>query len=584
VGTISVDTETYDPNLKAHGPGYIRRDGFMCGISLAWKEGNELCSCYLPIRHLSDNIDKSIVVAYLKDLFKIPRRYIFANAGYDLGWLRTEGITFHPNSKFRDIQVAESLLDEEALSYSLDALAKKYLGQSKEEKMLKALAEANNWKNAKSYMHKIPAGYVSAYARADAKWTLGVYEKQIPLQIEDKITPICHEMTWMGVEIDLKAADELNETLKKDESLLRKEIGGLNVWATEEIVPEFDKRGIPYFSTDKGNPSLTQAYLDSLHHPFADAIRRVRQIDRLRSAYLEATIIGQSIKGRLHAQFLQTAREEGGTRTGRFSSQHPNLQQVPKRSEIGKLIRRVFIKDPNSFGWCKCDYSSQEPRLATHYALLSKPKLEGAEEAREYFIKGKKLYDFFEDVTKLDYDKCKAIYLGKCYGMQPKRMGEELGISTEKAKEISEQFDEKAPWLWKLFNNVENAAKAKGYIKTIGGRKSHFDWWIPKNEWNGLPIKGKERFESQNPDVTPKRAWTYKAFNRLIQGSAADQTKVAMVLMCESGLMPQLTVHDEINRSVQNEKEALLQKEIMENAIPLQLPVVADMDLDNTWQ
>jgi DNA polymerase I-like protein with 3'-5' exonuclease and polymerase domains len=567
-------------------------------VSLSWRSpsDNSVNSVYLPVRHLSDNIDLSIAVSYLKDLFKIPRRYLFANAGYDLGWLRTEGIRFHPNSKFRDVQVAESLLDEEAPSYSLDALANKHLGKSKEEKLLRIIAEANNWKNAKSYMHKIPAGYVSAYARADAEWTLGIHEKQVPLleaedltnngynilEIEDKITPICHEMTWSGVEIDLKGADELNEKLKEDEFFLRKEVGQLNIWAVEELAERFDKLSLPYGKTDKGNPSIPQQLLDSCDHPFASAVRKLRQIDRLRSAYLEATIIGKSIKGRLHAQFLQTAREEGGTRTGRFSSQHPNLQQVPKRSEIGKLIRKVFIKDTDSYGWCKCDYSSQEPRLAVHYALLS--NFEGAKEAKEYFVQGKKLYDFFKDVTNIDYDKCKALYLGKCYGMQPKRMGEELGVTTEEAKQISEQFDQKAPWLWMLFRNVETSAKKKRFIKTIAGRKSHFDNWIPRNEWNAVPIKGKENFEAKNPDTTAKLHGTYKAFNRLIQGSAADQTKRALVLMWESGLKPQLTVHDEINRSVQNEKEALLQKEIMENAIPLQLPVVADMDLGDTWQ
>jgi len=220
-----------------------------------------------------------------------------------------------------------------------------------------------------------------------------------------------------------------------------------------------------------------------------------------------------------------------------------------------------------------------------HYALLS--NLPGANEARQSFIEGKKLYSFFEEITNLSYAECKDLYLAKCYGQRTKATAKKLGVTEDKAREIEAQFDSKAPWLSRIFRDVENIVIKRGFVTTIAGRKRRFDLWVPKqfnkdNPWK--PIKTFEAARKVYPDHTLKRFKSYRAFNGLIQGSAADQTKVAMVLLCEAGLMPQLTVHDEINRSVNNEKEALLQKEIMENAIPLKLPVVADLDLGETWQ
>jgi len=599
INEIAVDTETYDPNLKKYGPGFFRKDGFLCGVSLAWRT-DKTHSIYLPIRHLCDNIDTGIVLEYLRDLFRCKRRYIFANASYDLGWLRTESVRFASTATFRDIQIAESLIDEEADSYSLDALAKRYLDQEKKEANLIAYAEANNWKNAKRYMDKLPAKAVAPYARADVEWTLEIHKAQGPileaenlhnngynvLEIEDKIIPICHEMSWQGVQVDLDAADQLLNNkdygLKPKFRKLHREMGEIDIWSNDELAILFDENKLPYPRTEKGNPSFTKDSLRGLEHPISQNIFRLRELHRLYKVYVEDTIIGKSINERLYTQFLQTHREEGGTRSGRFSSKFPNLQQVPKRSEIGKLIRKIFVKDPGSFAWCKCDYSSQEPRFAVHYALLS--GMEEALVAKQYFEEGKKLYNFFEDITKLDYNKCKELYLARTYGMRDKSLSKKLGCTVEEATVIGEQFDEKAPWISELFDNLECAAIRKGYIKTIAGRKSHFDTWVPLNDWKAKPIKGRKQAIAANNGRAVKQFKTYRALNRLLQGSGADQTKLAIVHMSEVGLVPQLTVHDEINRSVNNEKEALLQKEIMENAIPLLLPVVVDMDLGDTWQ
>jgi DNA polymerase I-like protein with 3'-5' exonuclease and polymerase domains len=583
---ISIDLETHDPNIKKSGPGYKRRDGKVVGVAIADKHHQ----LYLPFDHFGgDNLDKQTILSYVKYAINKADEIIMANATYDLGWLET--LSLSVSCPVRDIQVAEALIDEEKFSYSLDSIAKKYLKKGKKEDGLQNAADTYGI-NAKSDMWKLPARHVGKYAEADARLTYDAYQHQIPIlkeqglwtvwELECELIPVLVYMSRMGVPVNLDAAEQLNNKLKIKESSLLNEFKTLDIWSPQQLGKYCESLGLVVPRTEKGNYSVAKDFLMHCEHPQVKKIQEARSINRLRKVFIEDIILNQNHNGRIHADFRQTASDEGGTRSGRLSSSNPNMQQVPKRSDIGKAIRQLYIAEQGSL-WCKADYSSQEPRLQVHYALLGqfgKP-LPGAEQARLAFEQGEKLYTFFEKTTGLPYDTCKMLCLGISYGMGMSKMAKTLGISDEFCKTTMRKFNKEAPFLKILFDNVMNRASTKGYIRTILGRRARFDFWT--NDFNNTPVKTYGYAKSKYPDGQLFRAFCSKALNRLIQGSAADQAKVAMVHAYKSGMDLRLPVHDEINAMVADEQESNKLKEIMEQAIPLKVPVVADIDLGGTW-
>lgn len=583
---VAIDLETRDPNLKKRGAGYKHRDGEVVGIAIA----DEHTHVYLPFGHAGgDNLSQDIVLEYVKDIIRDCEEAIFANATYDLGWLETLGLGV--SCPVRDIQVAEALIDEEKFTYSLNSLCEKYLGTTKEEAGLREAADAYGI-DPKAEMWRLPARHVGTYAEMDARYTYDIYQKQIPVLKEDdlwdiwelecKVTPVLLSMTMKGVPIDLDRAEAMNAHLKQQEKELGKHFGSLDIWSPPQLGEYCESLGLKVPRTEKGNYSVSKEFLEHCDHPEIQKLHELRSINRLRKVFIEDIILKGNHKGRIHAEFRQTASDHGGTRSGRLSSCNPNMQQVPKRSAIGKDIRSLYIAEPESL-WCKADYSSQEPRLQVHYALLGqfgKP-LPKAKEARDAFANGEKLYTFFEKATGLPYDTCKMLCLGISYGMGNAKMARTLGISEEMCQTTMRKFNAEAPFLKILFDNVMNTASTRGYIKTILGRKARFDFWLPS--YDKSPVKTHEKAKQKYPDCALHRAFTSKALNRLIQGSAADQAKKAMVDAYDAGFDLRLPVHDEINSMVKNEQEALDLKLIMEQAIPLNVPVVADIDLGKTW-
>ena len=583
---VAIDLETCDPNLKKRGAGYKHNDGYVVGIALA----DEHTEIYLPFNHLGgDNLDKNIVLSYVSNIVKNSKELIFANATYDLGWLETVGVTV--SSHIRDIQVAEALIDEEKFTYSLDSLCTKYLGTKKEEKHLEEAANAYGV-DPKGGMWKLPARHVGLYAEYDARYTWDIYQKQIPLllqedvwnvwELECNLVPVLLHMTRKGVPVDLNKAEQLNDELKKREQMLTDKFKDLDIWSPPQLGRYCENLGLVVPRTDKGNYSVSKDFLEHCDHPEVKQIQEARSINRLRKVFIEDIILNGHHKGYIHAEYRQTASHHGGTRSGRLSSRNPNMQQVPKRSAIGKQIRSLYVAEEDKL-WCKADYSSQEPRLQVHYALLGqfgKP-LPKAVDALESFKRGEKLYSFFEKATGLPYDTCKMLCLGISYGMGNKKMATTLGISEEMCTTTQRKFNAEAPFLKILFDNVMNKASKVGYIRTILGRKARFDFWT--HSFDVTPVKTYGHAKSKWEDKQLFRAFTSKALNRLIQGSAADQAKVAMVNAYKAGFDLRLPVHDEINAMVKNNQESLDLKLIMENAIPLKVPVVADIDLGSTW-
>ena len=596
---IALDMETHDPDLTTKGAGFKRGEGKAIGIALADKSKQ----LYLPIAHRGgDNLDRKIVLSYVERIVANATEIIMANAQYDLGWLETLGIRV--SCPVRDIQVAEALLNEERYSYSLDNLAKDHLKKAKDENELRKAASAfadstNQSFNPKHDMWKLPARFVGTYAETDARLTYDIYQKQIPLlreqnlwkvwELECELIPCLSYMSRMGVPVDQAAAEKLRDELVAEETRLLDEFDHLDIWSTDQVAEYLISHGITVPTTKKGNHSVTKNFLANASNPLCRNLLNLRELNRLRKVYVEDTALAGTYKGRIHADFKQTASDDGGTRSGRLSSANPNMQQVPKRSAWGKRIRQLYVAEPHT-QWCKADYSSQEPRLQVHYGIIL--GLAGAQEARQAFIDGVKLYTFFEKVTGLPYDTCKMLCLGISYGMGKKKMAETLGVSEAECGAILHKFDTKAPFLRQMFDRLMTSAQHRGYIKTILGRRSRFDKWALEytDEKGDFQSELFDSFEkarkekAKKPDARgPQRAFTSKALNRLIQGSAADQSKLALVAAYKAGLDVRLPVHDEINIMARTPKDIKLLKEIMENVLTLEVPVVADIDVGPTW-
>ncbi len=601
--TLSVDTETFDPGLTEKGPGYLRDSGFVVGVSIAWGPPEATHALYLPLAHkFGGNLDKGIVCQWLQDVLASPdRTLVFANAPYDLGWLRTLGVEVR--GSVHDVQIMDPLLNEERIDgYSLNALAKRHLGEAKKEDLLNEAAKAHGQKNAKECMHLLAPKFVGPYAEADAEQTLRIYRKILTIPewqevatlyetVERPLIRTLFEMTWKGVRVDLDYADQLNERWKKQEKETYAKLGFANVWDGAACARYLRDNGINVGKT------VDKAFLESISHPGGKLIRIARELNRCRDTFLEQNILRGSRAGRIHPTYMQLASDEGGTRSGRLACKNPNAQQFPKRSVNidAKSIRKCLIPEEGK-QWAKLDYWSQEPVIQCHYALLG--DLPGAYEVNEMFKKDIKLATYISEKSGgwLSYDQAKDVTLARSYGQQTAGLARRMNMTMSEAEQLQEDFDAIVPYISMLADRVKARAGEKGFIKTLLGRKQRFSLWSrrfykepakdePPDPWGGRHAAFSiEKAQEIWPNEPIERAGLYKSLNRLIQGSAADQTKLGLVRIHREIGLPDLTVHDEINKSVVDKAEALAIKEIMETCIPLRAMVRADMDLGSTWQ
>tara|TARA_R100000458_G_C8209649_1_gene197562 strand:- start:121 stop:945 length:825 start_codon:yes stop_codon:yes gene_type:complete len=261
---------------------------------------------------------------------------------------------------------------------------------------------------------------------------------------------------------------------------------------------------------------------------------------------------------------------------------HPNLQQIPKSGDpMGDQLRAIFIPNEKNHKWGCFDYSQQEPRLVVHYASLQ--GLIGADNfVSEY--KENKNADFHEIVSEMagiPRDKAKTINLGKFYGMGKNKLKAELGIKDEEATRIMDKYDQRVPFVKQLTTQVSNRAQDAGRIRTLLGRVCHFHLWEPAQFGIHTPLSHEAALAEHGPGI--KRAFTYKALNRLIQGSAADMIKKAMVDLYKEDIVPLIQIHDELNISIEDEQQAKKVKQIMENAVELEVPNKVDYEFGNHW-
>jgi len=586
---IAIDLETQDPDLKSKGSGSIIKNGKVVGISVA----TEGYVGYFPFDHEGgDNLEKSEVIQWFTDLCKSNSLKIFHNAMYDVCWIRSMGIEI--KGDVVDTMIAASLINENRFRYDLNSLGREYVGWGKAETALRQAAE--NWGvDPKSELWKLPAMYVGTYAERDAELTYNLWKvlkKELSSQdleaifeLETDLFPCLVDMKFKGVRVDVQKAHIVKQQLASEEKQLllqiKKETNiDVQIWAARSIARVFDRLKLPYERTLKTNaPSFTKNFLSSHSHPLVNKISKAREINKAHTTFID-TIIRFEHNGRIHADINQIRSDDGGTVTGRFSYANPNLQQIPARNkDLGPLIRSLFIPE-SGCEWGCFDYNQQEPRLVVHYASLQ--QLPSAMNVVDTYKNGEAdFHKIVADMADIPRLQAKTINLGLFYGMGKAKLQAELGVSKEKAQELFQLYHGKVPFVKQLMNAVSNRAQQRGQIRTLLGRLCRFHLWEPNYFGIHKPLSFEQAVQEHGPGI--KRAYTYKALNKLIQGSAADMTKKCMLELYKAGIIPHIQIHDELDISVENDKQAEQIVKIMETAVELQVPNKVDYESGKNW-
>jgi DNA polymerase I-like protein with 3'-5' exonuclease and polymerase domains len=540
-----------------------------------------------------------------------------ANILYDLDYLAEQGITA-PNARIRDIQVAEPLLDEYRLSYSLETLAQDYLGEGKREDQIAAVY-GPKWKNK---MRDVDSRMVASYVQGDLDLPERIHALQMErlreegltelYDLECRLIPMLLYMRRLGVPVDLKRAEEVSRQLQQDALETRARIKQLvgfevNVNAGDSIGRAFDALGLTYGRTAKtGKPSFTAQFLEHHPHPLCALIRQERRALKTKSTFVDGYILGGHIKGRIHCLFHQLRGDENGTVSGRLSSSLPNLQNIPARDPVtGPLMRSMFVPgEPGKLWWSR-DWSQIEYRLLVHYGVLTGKR--GAAEVAQRFHDDPNT-DFHQvvaDIANLSRKDAKNLNFGIIYGMGRESMAAGLGRTLEEADSILAQHDHHVPFAKALARDAMTTAARRGYVRTLLGRRARFPFW-ESGAWLSadarariLKDKGPDWFSPTRDREVAVERWghgirryrTHKALNSVIQGSAADLMKKAMVDIWESGvcnvLDVSLTVHDELDGAAPDNpagREALGEvTRLMQEVIPLSVPIRADGSEGASW-
>ena len=590
---IAIDLETRDENMETKGPGWPTKDGYIVGYAVA-VEGWE---GYYPVAHEGGgNLDKAVVERWIQKVLALPAPKVMHNGAYDLGWLRASGFTV--NGTVYDTMLAAACLDENRMSFSLNALGFDYLKQVKSEQGLKDAARDFGL-HPKKELWKLPAMFVGEYAEGDAELTLKLWqcfkgllrreEVESIFDLETRLLPVLVDITLRGVRFDRSKAIDLRNDMNKREKELLKKIRDaaktpVDIWAAASIARGFDNLGIAYPKTEAGAPSFTKTFLESCEHPIAKDIIEARELNKTYGTFLQPYIDLSSKDGRIHPHINQLRSDDGGTVTGRLSMANPNLQQVPARHEIiGPLVRNLFLPEEGQL-WASCDFSSQEPRLLIHYAALL--NLPGSEKMQEAYVKDPRtdFHQMVADMAGIKRKAAKTIGLGLMYGMGKKKLAVSLDMGSEQADELISLFHENVPFLRSTVDAVMRRIESPssgGAIRTLLGRKCRFPLFEPVAWGVNKALPYEQAQLEYGPRI--KRAMTYKGLNRLIQGSAADQTKMAMVKLHEAGFTILLQLHDEIVVSVNNQEEAEEVGRIMRTAVELGVPSVVDVEVGKSW-
>ena len=642
---IAIDAETKDPSIgNKMGSGSLR-DGHTVGWGFAIDGGPKH---YLPMRHEGgDNLDELAVLRYLREQVKqFDGEYVGANLSYDVDYGYSDGFEWHPDAKFRDIQIADPLIYELHFSYSLANIGERYDVPAKDESTLYEAARAMGL-DPKKGLWRLPARYVGEYGEQDVASPLEILRKQEEIidrdglrqiwDLETRTLPVLVRMRRRGVRIDFDKLESIERWAEAEERKalrLIKDRTGVNigfgdVWKPGALAPALEAIGIRLARTSSGAPQIDRFLLGGNDDPVCKAILRARKVNKIRTTFAES-IRKYAINGRLHCQFNQIAREDEqgeqkGVRYGRLSATHPNLQQQPspdRDPEIAGEWRKIFVPEEGAIWGCN-DYSQQEPRWTTHFAaLMDLPRAREAalrfqndpsadnHEMMTRLVHGDSQVDAWMASKAKDYKVnrgyCKNVFLGLCYGEGGPKLSHDLGLPTRwmvtwgwgsekviryfdkkqdamefkmdvhrgymrevagaEAQEILDKFDAEVPYVRELARKASDRADSKGFVTTALGRRLNF---LTRDDGS--------------------YDYTHKSLNRVIQGSSADQAKLAICEIDRAGYFLQLQVHDETDGSYGTVAEAKLVGGIMKDCIveaydkKLWVPFKVDTECGPSW-
>lgn len=630
-GRISIDTESREPSdFVKNGVDFWRGGNVsrVVGVSFAIED---LGAWYLPVGHeAGGNLDPAHVWAYLQENAKQFRGTVVgANLPHDLDHLARMGVTF-PNAEwFKDVQVADPVIYELHNWYTLDAILARWKVPGKDEAQLEAAARAWGFSKAKGGMKgnlwRLPAEHVGPYAEQDARGPLLVLRRQEreieakelwPVwEMECRVLPILLAMRQKGVLIDQDALARVEEWSLTETRRHLDEVARLTGHRIE--VDELGEKGalLPALEaighgraqlglTDSGQKrrdadtelrpvdyEITAEVLKLIDHPAAKAISEAKKADKLRRTFCASIRRFTGADGRVHTTFNQLKRQDDGsdldgTITGRLSSKNPNLQQQPRRGEVGKMWRRIYVPEPGTL-WAKLDYSSQEPRIMVHAGVAQ--GLRGAAEFERRYREEPDEMDFHQMVTDMalamgaplkkgeERDQCKIVGLARAYGAGEGKLAMQLGLPYAEERQpdgrmflvpvgpetgqIVAAIDAAVPFLAELQRLAKQAAARNGYIRTAGGRRLHFPEGRNGNGYDFL----------------------HKAFNKYVQGTAADQTKLALIAAVAAGYDIRLQVHDELDGCFASAEDAAACSRLMEECLPLRCVSLVEPAVGRSW-
>lgn len=623
---IGLDCETWDPELNDYGPGWARGRGHIVGVSISTPQG----SWYFPIRHTIQpelNLDPDTVLRWLRYSLSARQPKIGANLMYDIGWLTHEGVTV--NGPLYDVQYAEGLIDETA-RVNLETIGRRYLRRGKLTTVLKEWAQLYYGKSDDRWredIYRCPVTLVGPYAIEDAKMPYEILMLQWPIlvnrgllelfEMECKLIRLLVRMRFQGITVNVPYAEQYRDELVTRAATLLKQAEtiagtGINVYSAESLSLAFDRLGLPYTRTTRGNPSFTADFLKAAKHPFAQLISDIRHLEKLRSTFVEGYILNANINGKVFCSFHPMFGAEGGAKTGRFSSSDPNLQNIPTRTEDGKRIRAIFTHDAGHLCCRDGDYSQIEYRMLAHFATG-----EGADEVRALYNSDPKLdyHDMisgminqitgfavmvkkgllpgtmFSGGVPLIREQIKTLNFALVYGVGKDHLAEMLHVAMAQANELSGVFHKAIPFARATMKAIADEVGQTGICTTILNRQTHFDMWEPAGWGNkGPALPYTAALDAYGSNIT--RAYLYAALNYRLQGSAADVMKKGMIDADEAGIfdetgVPRMTVHDELffsDAGTAREEAWDELTHIMENTIKFKVPLRFDLKKGADWR
>lgn len=574
IDKLAIDTETTSVRPM---------DAKLVGISLCWESHRAV---YLPVKGPLGAVTLDIEhvrqkLSGILDDESIQK--IGQNLKYDLIVLQNAG--FHISGKLFDTMIAAHVLDSSRKTYKLDALAAEMLHHR-----CIPIEELIGRGRNQTTMDAIPVETVAIYAAEDADVTFrlaAVLEEQLTAEnltelfanLEMPLLPVLTEMERTGIALDSDRLKDMHVELSKQTDVLRDRIIAsagrtFNVDSPKQLsVILFEDIKLPVIKRTKTGASTDSSVLEELAslHELPGLVLEYRKLTKLLSTYL--TALAASINprtGRVHTSFHQA-----GTVTGRLSSSNPNLQNIPIRTDEGRKIRSAFVADEGCV-LLSADYSQVELRVLAHFC--EDPTLMRTFEADQdiHRIVAAEVFDVSpEEVTSKQRSRAKTVNFGIIYGQTAFGLARTLWISRKEARDFILRYRNRFPKIDEFLHICIEQAKSQGYVETIFGRRRRIF---------AIGI------DSRNPQ---QRALAERlAINSVIQGSAADLIKQAMLNIAErirnenrhSRML--LQIHDELlfeipTDCVEDEKEMIVSE--MTGAIKLRVPLKVDVGIGLNW-